>query len=84
VWGQKQTKDKTMNIIAALNSGSLHAAARERRPDCVCENGSIHSTPERAKFVDWMRAQKITHGEIVQDWPAAVKRQYEARYVPSH
>jgi len=61
-----------MNIIDQLNSGALHAKARATRPDCVDAAGNIHCSPDRAKFVDWVRANGVDHPE------------YAARYVPSH
>jgi len=61
-----------MDILDRLNSGSLHAAARNQRPDCVDAKGNIHCSPERARFVDWVAENGKDHPE------------YAARYVPSH
>lgn len=73
-----------MNITDLLNSGALHAAARERRPECVDRTGNVHGSAERAQFVDWRDAQKATHGNDVSAWPADARAEYAARYVPSH
>ena len=62
-----------MDIIARLNSGALHHAARASRPECVDTNGNVHCSAERASFVDW-----------INENPNATKDEYAARYVPSH
>jgi len=60
-----------MDIIELLNSGKLHQAARERRPECVDRDGNIHVSAERAAFVDWVKDHGKDHPE------------FAARYVPS-
>lgn len=72
-----------MTIIDRLNSGELHQAARASRPDCVDATGGIHHTPERARFVDWARKVKATHGANTSEWPEGIRAEYAARYTPA-
>lgn len=71
-----------MDILAKLNSGEFHAAARKRRPDCVDAKGNIHRSPERAAYVDWLLRMETIHGEDRREWPATVKAELERRHVP--
>ena len=73
-----------MDILDYLNSGQLHAAARKRNPDCVDAKGNIHTTPERARFVDWRDRMKGLYGDDVKAWPPIPREEYAARYAPSH
>jgi len=73
-----------MSIVDRLNSGELHAAARKRRPDCVDAKGTIHCSPERAAFVNWLDKMRGIYGEDVKAWPPIPRAEYAARYVPSH
>lgn len=73
-----------MTILEKLNSGELHRAARQRRPECVDRFGGIHVTPERARFINWVSRKKETLGDDVRSWPEADRAEYEAHYVPSH
>lgn len=72
------------SVLDRLNSGDIHAAARNRRPDCVDAKGNIHTSPERARFVNWLDKMRATYGSDVEAWPAIPRAEYEARYVPSH
>ena len=73
-----------MDILDRLNSGDLHAAARNQRPDCVDAKGNIHTSPERARFVDWLDEMRAIYGQDVEAWPPTPRAEYEERYVPSH
>lgn len=72
---------ETMSIIDRLNSGRLHAAARQSRPECVDSLGNIHASPERARFVDWRRKVARLYGDDVAGWPVCARDEYAKRYV---
>ena len=72
------------DITARLNSGALHAAARRRNPDRVCDQGNIHHSTERALFVRWRNKMKRIYGADVREWPPLARTEYRNRYVPSH
>jgi len=70
-----------MDILAKLNSGALHAAARNRRPDCVDARGNLHTSPERAAYVNWRNAMAREYGSEPAEWPPEIQRELERRYV---
>lgn len=70
-----------MNIIDRLNSGELHQAARQRRPECVDSVGGIHKTPERARFISWVFKMQRLYGKDVRTWPEISRAEYAARHV---
>ena len=72
------------SILERLNSGQIHADARKRKPDCVCNRGNIHATPDRARFVNWLYRMKDMYGDDVQSWPEIARKEYATKYVPSH
>lgn len=73
-----------MTITDMLNSGAIHASARNRKPDCVDAVGNIHTSAERALFVNWLAKMRGIYGADVASWPPIARAEYEARYVPSH
>ena len=72
------------SIIDRLNNGSLHAAARARRPECVDAKGNIHVTADRASFVNWLDKMRAIYGSDISEWPQIARDEYKHRYVPSH
>lgn len=72
------------SIIDRLNNGSLHAAARARRPECVDAKGNIHVTADRASFVNWLDKMRAIYGSEISEWPQIPRDEYKHRYVPSH
>jgi hypothetical protein len=72
-----------MDIRSMLNSGQMHAAARQARPDCVDGKGNVHATAERARFVDWLNKMQGIYGQDAASWPPIARAEYDARYVPS-
>lgn len=73
-----------MDVIALLDSGALHRAARANRPTCVDRKGSIHVSPERAAFVDWLCDARAAYGESINEWPSHMRVEFAKRYTPSH
>lgn len=69
-----------MDIIAALNSGKLHAAARTANPECVDAKGNVHHSEKRAKFVDYRNEVVAEYGDDHNAWPREVKREYRKLY----
>ena len=70
-----------MNILEQLNSGAFHNKARVTSSDCVDTVGNIHRSPERARFADWKRNAKKTHGIDTRAWPADVRAELDKRHV---
>lgn len=70
-----------MDILAKLNSGALHAAARAARPDCVDSKGNVHSSPERAAYASWRIRMEGLYGIDATEWPACAKAELKRRHV---